>query len=91
MAKQFAIEKYVEQKNAWSKIFGQQPLSLANARDAQKIAEMLDSDLSPENLSCDGEVRGQALQTKRNFLVRAASELKALYPQVKMYEAEGWL
>ncbi len=91
MAKQFAIEKYVEQKNAWGKIFGGKTLSLASAADAQKIADMLDSDLSPENLSCDGEVRGQALQTKRNFLVRAASELKALYPAVTMYEAEGWL
>ena len=91
MSKRFAIEKYVEQKNAWRKIFSEQPLTLMSARDAQKIAEMLDSDLSPENLTCDGEVRGQALQTKRNFLVRAASELKALYPQVKMYEAEGWL
>lgn len=82
----FAIEKYVDQKNAWRKIFGEQPLSLASAKDAQRIAEMLDADLSPENLHCDGEISAAQARTKYNFLTRAASELKALYPQVKMYE-----
>ena len=82
----FAIEKYVDQKNAWRKIFGEQPLSLMSAKDAQRIAEMLDADLSPENLTCDGELSRSQVQAKYNLLTRAASELKALYPQVKMYE-----
>ena len=84
----FAIEKYVDQKNAWRKIFGEQPLSLMSAKDAQRIAEMLDADLSPENLTCDGELSRSQVQAKYNLLTRAASELKALYPQVQMYEVE---
>ena len=80
----FAIEQYVDSKNAWRKIFGEKPLSLMF--DAQKIADMLDADLSPENLTCDGELRGAALQKKANQLRRAAAELKALYPNVKFYE-----
>ena len=86
MPKQFAIEKYVEQKNSWGKIFGSKPLSLLGAEDRQKIADSLDADLSPENLTCDGELTRSQVQTKYNFLTRAASELKALDPAVKMYE-----
>ena len=86
MAKQFAIEKYVEQKNSWGKIFGSKPLSLLNAEDRKKIAESLDADLSPENLSCDGELTRSQVQTKYNFLTRAASELKAIDPSVQIYE-----
>lgn len=86
MPKQFAIEKYVEQKNRLNSVFGESKLRLSNSKDAQKIADMLDCDLSPENLACDGELRGTALRTKANFLRRAASELKALYPNVRMYE-----
>ena len=86
MPKQFAIEKYVEQKNSWGKIFGSKPLSLLNKEDRQKIADSLDADLSPENLTCDGELSRSQVQTKYNFLTRAASELKALDPSIKTYE-----
>ncbi len=79
-----AIQKYVEQKNKWGAIFGQKPLTLT--ADAQKIADMLDGDLSPENLSCDGELPRSQVQAKYRFLTQAASELKALYPNVRMYE-----
>jgi len=82
----FAIEQYLDQKNQWRKIFGEQPLSLMSSADAQKIADMLDSDLSPENLHCDGEITAAQARTKYNFLTRAASELRALYPNVKFYE-----
>lgn len=82
----FAIEKYVEQKNSWNKIFGGKTLSLLSAADRQEIANSLDADLSPENLTCDGELTRSQVQTKYNFLTRAASELKAIDPSVKMYE-----
>ena len=80
------IEHYVAQKNRFGKIFGNPELSLLNANDRQKIANSLDSDLSPENLTCDGEVRGKALQDKARFLNRAAAELAALDPNVTFYD-----
>lgn len=86
MPSMFAIEKYVEQKNSWGKIFGNRPLSLLNKQDRQKIADSLDADLSPENLTCDGELRGPALQAKANFLRRAADELRHIDPSVTFYE-----
>lgn len=72
------IEQYVKQKNAWNSIFGKKELSLLNTSDCQRIADMLGSDLSPENLTCDGEVRGSALQQKARFLNRAAEELLSI-------------
>ena len=72
------LEQYVEHKNAFRKIFGRPALSLLSATDRQEIANCLDADLSPENLTCDGEVRGAALQNKARFLNRCASELVSI-------------
>ena len=81
----FAIEQYVEQKNKWITMFGKPGLSLLNKADRQKIADSLDADLSPENLTCDGELRGAELQKRYNFLTKAAKELKSIDPAVEMY------
>jgi len=80
------IEHYVEQKNRWGAIFGSKALSLLNAEDRQKIANSLDADLSPENLTCDGELRGKALQDRATYLRRAARELMSIDPSVTFYE-----
>jgi hypothetical protein len=80
------IENYVEQKNRWGAIFGQKPLSLLNAEDRQRIADSLDADLSPENLTCDGELSRSQVQAKYRMLTRAAQELLSIDPAVKMYE-----
>ena len=80
------IEQYVEQRNRFAKVFGNKQLSLLNAADRQVIANHLDADLSPENLTCDGEVRGAELQRKATFLHRAAAELLSIDPSVTFYE-----
>jgi len=80
------LEAYVDQKNRWGAIFGSKPLSLLNAADRQKIADSIDADLSPENLTCDGELRGSAVQAKHRMLTRAAQELMSIDPSVKFYE-----
>jgi hypothetical protein len=80
------LEAYVERKNSWGKLFGNKPLSLLNAKDRQSIANSLDADLSPENLTCDGEVRGRALQDKARFLNRCAAELASIDPNVVFNE-----
>jgi hypothetical protein len=80
------IEQYVDQKNSWGKMFGQKPLSLMNAKDRQKIAESIDGDLSPENLTCDGELSRSAVQARYRMLTRAAQELQSIDPSVTFYE-----
>jgi hypothetical protein len=80
------LEAYVEQRNAYAKIFGKAPLSLLKAEDRQRIADMIDGDLSPENLTCDGELSRSAVQAKYRQLTRAAQELQSIDPSVTFYE-----
>lgn len=80
------IEQYVDQKNRFATLFGSKPLSLLNAQDRQAIADSIDCDLSPENLTCDGELSRSQVQAKYKFLTRAAQELQAIDPTVKFYE-----
>jgi hypothetical protein len=80
------IEQYVEQKNKWRSIFNQKPLSLLNQQDRQAIANSIDSELSPENLTCDGELRGAQVQNKFRYLTRCAEELLTIDPTVNFYE-----
>jgi hypothetical protein len=80
------IEQYVENKNRWRLIFNQKSLSLLNAQDRQTIANSIDSELSPENLTCDGELRGAQVQQKFRYLTRCAEELLSIDPSVTFYE-----
>jgi hypothetical protein len=81
-----ALEQYVERKNSWGKLFGSKPLSLNSAEDRQAIANSIDSDLSPENLTCDGELSRSAVNARYTQLTRAAQQLQKLDPSVKFYE-----
>ena len=82
------LEAFVAQENKWSAMFNKQakPLSLLNAADRQKIASIIDSKLSPENLSCDGELPRSQVQARYRSLSRAAAQLLQLDPSVKFYE-----
>ena len=76
------IEQYVERKNSFAKLFGTPALSLLRAEDRQKIADSIDAELSPENLTCDGELSRSQVQQRYNFLTRAAQELASIDPNV---------
>ena len=80
------LEAYVDSKNSWGKLFGSKTLSLQNAADRQAIADSIDADLSPENLTCDGELTRAQVQAKYQRLTRAARELQTIDPTVKFYE-----
>lgn len=80
------LEQFVEQENRMAGIFGSKTLSLLNAQDRQRIADMIDSSLSPENLTCDGELSRSQVNQKYRFLTRCAQELLSIDPSVKFYE-----
>ena len=81
-----ALNTYLDRKNAFAKLFGQRALSLQVATDRQRIANSIDADMSPENLTCDGELSRSQVQTRYKALMAAAKELKQLDPAVKFYE-----
>ena len=80
------LEQYVANKNKWRAIFNQPALSLLNAKDRQAIADGIDSEMSPENLTCDGELPRSVVQMKVRNLSRCAEELLTIDPSVTFYE-----
>ena len=72
------LKQYIDRANTFGKFFGEKEYDLNNVFDRRRLAEKLDCDLSPENLTCDGEVRGAALKHKYTFLTRALKQLEAL-------------
>lgn len=80
------LEHFVEQENRMAGIFGNKTLSLLKAEDRQRIADMIDASLSPENLTCDGELSRSQVQQKYNYLTRCAQELQSIDPAVTFYE-----
>jgi len=81
-----ALTAYVDQKNKWQKLFKGPQYEIQTARGRQRIADSLDADLSPENLSCDGELPRAEVARRYKTLTKAAQELVQLDPTVKIYE-----
>ena len=89
------ITHYVERKNTMAKLFGNTAarrgfplpvLSLDSAADRASLADSIECDLSPENLTCDGELPRSVVHSRYKALTAAAFELKRLDPSVKFYE-----
>jgi hypothetical protein len=77
---------FVKQRNAFNALFKNPPLDLTVASDRQRVAEIIDSTLSPENLTCDGELPRSQVQARYRELTAVAKELRALDPAVSFYE-----
>ena len=81
-----ALQNFVAQKNHWNSFFKGTQYNLNTAKDRQALANMIDSALSPENLTCDGELPRSQVQARYRELTAVAKELKQLDPAVKFYE-----
>jgi len=83
-----ALENFLKQKNHWNSFFNGPQYSLNSAAERQAVADMIDSALSPENLTCDGELPRAEVNRRYKELITAAKQLKQLDPSVKFYEYE---
>jgi hypothetical protein len=81
-----ALQAYINQKNKWNAIFKGEQFELETARGRERVAHSLDADLSPENLTCDGELSRAEVKRRWTALASAARDLKKLDPAVKMFE-----
>lgn len=71
------LDKYIKQKNTWRAIFKDAPLTLP--ADAQAVYEMLECDMSPENICMDGEASPSFVRKQYQFLTAVMEELEANY------------
>lgn len=84
-----ALQNFVDQKNHWNSFFKGTQYNLNTAKDRQALADMIDSALSPENLTCDGELSRTEVNRRYKELMTAAKQLKKLDPSVTFYEYEA--
>lgn len=81
-----ALLQFVKQRNQFNSVFGIKALDLTQAADRQRVAEIIDAALSPENLTCDGELSAGQVRSRYRELTAVARELQQLDPTVKFYE-----
>ena len=81
-----ALQKFIDQKNHWNSFFKGEQYEIQTAAGRQKVADMIDSALSPENLTCDGELPRAEVNRRFKELNTAAKQLRQLDPAVKFYE-----
>jgi hypothetical protein len=84
-----ALEKFLTQKNHWNSFFKGPQYSLNSAADRQRVADMIDAALSPENLTCDGELPRDEVNRRYRELMTVAKQLKKYDPEVKFYEYDA--
>lgn len=74
------LTAFIARRNLNVSVFGGKQLDVKNlsAADRADLLNALEGALSPENLCCDGELRGSALQQKSRMLNGALHELQAL-------------
>ena len=80
------LTQFVDGLNKWRAIWNHRPFDINDPSDRQKIANALDAELSPENLTCDGELPRSVVQARYNNLTKVCKELVKLDPSVKFYE-----
>jgi hypothetical protein len=84
-----ALQEFIAQKNHWNSFFKGEQFEIKTAKGRQRVADMIDSSLSPENLTCDGELSRTEVNRRYKELMTAAKQLKKLDPSVSFYEYES--
>jgi hypothetical protein len=84
-----ALTQFVAQKNHWNSFFKGEQYEIKTAQGRQRVADMIDAALSPENLTCDGELPRAEVNRRYKELMAAARDLKRLDPTVSFYEYES--
>ena len=71
------LQKFIRDNNGWMAIFGNPAVNFPlDQADVDNILRSLDSNLSPENLHCDGEISPAEAQHKYRFYATVAHELE---------------
>lgn len=83
-----ALNAYIEQKNQWNAIFKGKQFEVKTAEGRRRVAESIDCELSPENLTCDGELPRSQVQARYRALTGAAQDLIKLDPSVAQFMYE---
>jgi len=85
-----ALNALIKQENSWASIFNSKFVAyeVATVAGRERVAKMIDAKLSPENLSCDGELSIAQTRARYNALTSAANDLVRLDPSMSQFMYE---
>ena len=85
-----ALNALIKQENDWSSMFNGKFVAyeVATAQGRERVAKMIDCKLSPENLSCDGELPMTQVRARYRALTSAAQDLVRLDPSMTQFMYE---
>jgi len=81
-----ALNQYVEYANRWRTLTKQEPITLSSPAHLKELADRVGADLSPENLTCDGELSRTEVNRRYTHLQAVKKDLLKLDPSLKFYE-----
>lgn len=81
-----ALQAYIDKQNRWNAMFKGEQFEVKTAKGRQRIAQHVDCALSPENLSCDGELPRAEVNRRYRELTTVAKQLLELDPTVQIHE-----
>jgi hypothetical protein len=80
------LKQYLDERvNFWRVNIDKKPaltVSTMTLEDANRLAESLVADMSPENISCDGELSRSQVQARYRLYTNAAQELIRQFPDL---------
>ncbi len=86
------MKTFIHQVNIGNKLMGKPVIDFKSisSDQCQRLMDRADAQLSPENLTCDGELRGEAVREKFRFLTSVVNEIEAYaysqgYPLTRSY------
>ena len=85
-----ALTALIKQENDWSSIFNPKFVAyeVQTSAGRERVAKLIDAKLSPENLSCDGELPRSQVQARYRALTSAAKDLLKLDPSMAQFMYE---
>ena len=83
-----ALNAYITKNNEWNAIFSGVQFEIHTSQGRKRVAQNIDAALSPENLSCDGELPRAQVQARYRELTNAAKDLIKLDPSMAQYMYE---
>jgi len=87
-----ALTAFIDNKNRYAALFKGKRIEpmyeIQTAAGRKRVAEMIDCALSPENLSCDGELPRAEVNRRYRELTAAATDLVKLDPTMSQYMYE---
>lgn len=82
------IYRYLDERNTVRRMMNLPELDLDRPQDLRILAELVEGDLSPENLTCDGELPRAVVIERHTYLIAVAKQIKQRDPSIQFWELD---